>query len=122
MGVERGDGEGCNEEGEIERGGNGGRERQRWVNGEVWRVDMKERGRGGRRQQGGGDGRGGQGEGGRQGEREGGNGEGKMGRVAMGRLKWGGRGKRGQAHRMPGWNEVTVFPDSVYPCNAGYPS
>ena len=34
----------------------------------------------------------------------------------------GGRGKRGQAHRMPGRNEVTVFSDSVYPCNAGYPS
>ena len=28
----------------------------------------------------------------------------------------------GQAHRMPGWNEVTVFSDFVYPCNAGYPS
>ena len=40
-----------------------GRERQGWVNGEVWRVDMKERGREGVRQQRGGDGEGKQGEG-----------------------------------------------------------
>ena len=39
------------------------------------------------------------------GEEEGGNGEGKMGRGATGR-----EGKeRGQAHRMSGGNEVTVF-------------
>ena len=28
----------------------------------------------------------------------------------------------GEAHRMPGWNEVAVLSDFVYPCNAGYPS
>ena len=48
-----------------------GRERQGWVNGEVWRVDMKERGREGRRQQRGGDGEGETGRG-RQGGGEGG--------------------------------------------------
>ena len=70
---------------------------------------------------------------------------------AMGRGRWGGgnrkrdmgkgakgrgrrRGKRrgeftdgydemtGWTYGMPGWNEVTVFSDFVYPCNAGYPS
>ena len=25
----------------------------------------------------------------------------------------------GQAHGMPGWNEVTVLSDFAYPCNAG---
>ena len=50
-------------------------------------------------------------------DREGATGRGRWG-VAMGR-----EGKDGgQAHRMPGWNEVTVFSDFVYPCNAGYPS
>ena len=52
------------------------------------------------------------------------------GRGATGNGKWGGeqRGggdgeggeRRDQAHRMPGWNEVTVFSDFVNPCNAGY--
>ena len=28
----------------------------------------------------------------------------------------------GWTYGMPGWNEVTVFSDFVYPCNAGYPS
>ena len=52
-----------------------------------------------------------------EGDGEGGNRVGEMGR---------GNGEGGererQAHRMPGWNEVTVFSDFVYPCNAGYPS
>ena len=83
--MERGDGEGGNEEGEIERGVMG-RERQGWVNGEVWRVDMKERGREGeeateRGRWGGGDR-----------ERDTGRGRwrGVMGRGRWGGLQWGG--------------------------------
>ena len=53
---------------------------------------------------------------GARGDAEGGNGEGKIGREQLR-----GRGRGGQAHTMPGWNEVTVFSDFVYPCNAGYP-
>ena len=68
------------------------------------------------------------------GEEEGGNGKGEMGR---GQLEGGdGEGHKGEGRRrgkrrgdftdgydeMPGWNEVTVFADFVYPCNAGYPS
>ena len=47
-----------------------GRERQGWVNGEVWRVDMKERGREGQEATDGEMGRG-RGRGDREGEREG---------------------------------------------------
>ena len=63
----------------------------------------------------------------RQGGRwEGGNGEGGMMKeVEMGRGRR--RGKRrgyftDGYDEMPGWNEVTVLADFVYPCNAGYPS
>ena len=73
--------------------------------------------------------------GGCNGEEEGGNGKGEMGR---GQQEGGGekKGHKGEGRRrgkrrgdftdgydeMPGWNEVTVFSDFVYPCNAGYPS
>ena len=41
----------------------------------------------------------------------------------MGRGAMGIEGKEvGQAHGMPGWNEVTVLSDFAYPCNSGYPS
>ena len=30
-------------------------------------------------------------------------------RGRWGGWQWGGRVKRGQAHKMPGWDEVTVF-------------
>ena len=79
-------------------------------------------------------GRGQWGEGGGQrgvGQQGGGDGEGEMERGATGKGRWGGeqRGggdgeggeRRGQAHRMPGWNEVTVFSDFVNPCNARVP-
>ena len=51
-----------------------------------------------------------------------GNGEGEMGRGQHGGGDGEGGERGGQAHRMPGRNEVTVFSDFVYPCNAGYPS
>ena len=83
---------------------------------EVWRC-------------GGGGGEGGNGKGRLGGNEEGKecNWEGKTGRGQKGRGRWGGGneegGERGgQAHRMPGWKEITVFSDFVYPCNAGYPS
>ena len=55
----------------------------------------------------------------------GGNGNGKMAKGVKGRGRK--RGKRRVDFRdgydeMPGCNEVTVFSDFVYPCNAGYPS
>ena len=67
----------------------------------------------------------------------GGNREGEKGRRATGRGRWrgeqcggahgaGGNGEEvkemGLAHGMPGWNEITVFSELAYPCNASYPS
>ena len=64
------------------------------------------------------DGEGGNGVGQEGGDGGGGNGEEEMGSGAMGR-----EGKEvSQADGMPGWNEVTVFSDFAYSCNAGYPS
>ena len=59
-----------------------------------------------------------------EGQRGGGDGEGgnEKGEMGIQRGQWVREGKEvGQAHGMPGWNEVTVFPDFAYPCNAGYP-
>ena len=55
-----------------------------------------------------------------RGQQEGGDGEGHKGK---GRRRGKRRGDFTDGYdEMPGWNEVTVFADFVYPCNAGYPS
>ena len=64
--------------------------------GEVWKVDMKE---------GGGEGATGR----RRRQRAGEDGEGSTRRGRWGRTKREGGERGGQAHRMPGWNKVTVF-------------
>ena len=65
-------------------------------------------------------------------DREGDDGEGGNREGRWGGKQWGGGNgeggnrevgeREGQAHKMPGWNEVTFFSDFVHPCNAGYPS